>query len=84
MNLKKIFINLFLMCFLNGCAQNVAFLAPAYTLVNTGNIYQAGASYGSNKAIKIIREKSKTEDKKSLLKSKINTQKKNIMMNFSH
>ena len=57
MNLKKIFINLFLMCFLNGCAQNVAFLAPAYTLVNTGNIYQAGASYGSNKAIKIIREK---------------------------
>ena len=71
------------MCFLNGCAQNVAFLAPAYTLVNTGNIYQAGASYGSNQVIKKIREKSKTEDKKSLLKSKINIQKKKIIKNFS-
>ena len=83
MNLKKIFISLFFMCLLNGCAQNAALLAPAYTLVNSGKIYQAGASYGSNQVIKKIREKSKTEDKKSLLKSKINIQKKKIIKNFS-
>ena len=49
---KKIIIGLFLLCFLNGCVQSTGLLGPAYTLVNTGNIYQAGLSYGSSQAVK--------------------------------
>ena len=37
--------------FLNGCLQHTALLGPALTVANSGNIYQAGLSYGSNKAI---------------------------------
>ena len=81
---KKLIIGIFLLGLFNGCAQNAALLAPAYTLANTGNICQEGVSYGSNRVIKKIKEKSKTDDKKSLLKTKMNTQRKKIMMNFSH
>jgi len=67
MNKKKIIIGLFLLCFLNGCAQSTALLGPAYTLVNTGNVYQAGLSYGSSKAIKKITRKTHTENIKSFV-----------------
>ncbi len=50
MILKKIFAGLFLLIFLNGCVQSAALLGPAYTLASSGNIYQAGLSYGSNQA----------------------------------
>ena len=52
MILKKIIISAFAMCFLTGCLQNTAFLGPAMTVASTGNLYQAGLSYGSSKAIK--------------------------------
>ena len=67
MILKKIIAGLFLLLFLNGCVQPVALLGPAYTLTSTGNIYQAGLSYGSNQAIKKITGKSPTENIKSLV-----------------
>ena len=67
MNKKKIIIGLFLLCFLNGCAQSTALLGPAYTLVNTGNVYQAGLSYGSSKAIKKITGKTPAENIKSFV-----------------
>ena len=67
---KKIIIGLFLLFFLNGCAQNAALLGPAYTLASTGNIYQAGLTYGSNKAVKEITGKSPTENIKSLTDNK--------------
>ena len=51
MILNKIIIALFLLSFLNGCAQNAALFGPAYTLATTGNVYQAGFTYGSNKII---------------------------------
>ena len=35
----------------NGCAQNTAFLGPSYTIVKTGNIYQAGLTYKANKLV---------------------------------
>tara|TARA_B100000787_G_scaffold149859_1_gene122042 strand:- start:601 stop:876 length:276 start_codon:yes stop_codon:yes gene_type:complete len=60
------------MCFLNGCAANVALIAPAYTLANTGNVYHAGASYASNKAIKKITGKTTTENIKSITNNKKN------------
>ena len=74
MILNKIFVGLFLLFFLNGCVQGTALLGPAYTLASTGNIYQAGLSYGSNQAVTKITGKSPTENIKSFTdrkKSKI-------------
>ena len=70
MILKKIIVGLFLLFFLNGCVQNTALLGPAYTMASTGNIYQAGLTYGSNQTVKKITGKSPTENIKSLTDSK--------------
>ena len=70
MNFKKTIIGLFFLIFLNGCVQSAALLGPAYTLVSTGNVYQAGFSYGSNQAVKKITGKSPTENIKSLTDNK--------------
>jgi len=48
---KNLIIGIFLASFLSGCAQNAALLGPAYTLATTGNVYQAGFTYGSNEII---------------------------------
>ena len=79
MILKKIIAGLFLLFFLNGCVQNAALLGPAYTMASTGNIYQAGLSYGSNQAVKKITGKSPIENIQSLVdnkKKKIEEEKK--------
>ena len=67
MILKKIITGLLLLFFLNGCVQSTALLGPAYTLTSTGNIYQAGLSYGSNKAVNklVDNEKIKIQEKES-------------------
>ena len=70
MILKKIIAGLFLLFFLNGCVQSTALLGPAYTLASTGNIYHAGLSYSSNKAIENITGKTPTENIKSLVDNK--------------
>ena len=70
MILKKIITGIFLLFFLNGCVQSAALLGPAYTLTSTGNIYQAGLSYGSNQAVKKITGKSPTENIQSLVGNK--------------
>ena len=70
MILKKIIAGLFLLFFLNGCVQSTALLGPAYTLASTGNVFQAGLSYGSNQAVKKITGKSTTENIKSLVDNK--------------
>ena len=70
MYIKKIATVILFLAFLNGCAQNTALLGPVYTLAATGNIYQAGLSYGSNKAIKKITGKSPTENIQSLVDNK--------------
>ena len=67
---KKIIIGLFYLLFFNGCVQSTALLGPAYTLVSSGNVYQAGLSYGSTQAVKKITGKSPTENIKSLLDNK--------------
>ncbi|MDA9096464.1 hypothetical protein N9J54_01365 [Candidatus Pelagibacter ubique] len=66
----KIIAGLFLLFFLNGCVQSAALLGPAYTLASTGNIYQAGLSYGSNQAVKKVTGKSPTENIQSLVDNK--------------
>ncbi|MDB9759318.1 hypothetical protein OAB50_00395 [Candidatus Pelagibacter sp.] len=70
MILNKIIAGLFLLFFLNSCAQTTALLGPAYTLASSGNIYQAGLSYGSNQAVKKITGKSPTENIQSLVDNK--------------
>ena len=70
MILKKIFAGLFLLFFLNSCVQSAALLGPAYTLASSGNIYQAGLSYGSNQAVKKITGKSPTENIQNLVDNK--------------
>ena len=70
MILKKIFAGLFLLIFLSGCVQSAALLGPAFTLASSGNIYQAGLSYGSNQAVKKITGKSPTENIKSFVDDK--------------
>ncbi len=37
------------MALLNGCVQSTAMLGPAYTFSTSGNIFQTGLSYSSNK-----------------------------------
>ena len=69
MSLKKIIISAFAICFLTGCLQNTAFLGPAVTVASTGNVYQAGLSYGSSHAIKKMTGKTTTENIKSFLDS---------------
>ena len=56
----------------NGCVQSTAFLGPAIAIGSTGNIYQAGLSYGSNVAIKSISGKTPIENLNEMLKPKEN------------
>ena len=67
MIIKKLILVIFLASFLGGCAQNVALLGPMYTLSSTGNIYQAGLSFGSNKVITSYTGKSTAENIKDLI-----------------
>ena len=76
MFLKKVIIGVYLVIFLSGCAPNTALFGPAYTLATTGNITQAGITYGGNEIItkttgksiienlkdKIFRKKEKKEN----------------------
>ena len=47
---------------LNGCVQGIALLGPAFSYSKSGNLLQAGLSYGSNMAVKKIRDKSSTRN----------------------
>jgi hypothetical protein len=67
MILKKITIGLLVLIFLSGCAQNAALLGPAYTLVSTGNVYQAGFTYGGNEIVTKTTGKSTAENIKEVL-----------------
>ena len=51
MKIKKKILALLFLLFLNNCVQSSAMIGPTMTLVSTGNIYQAGLSFGANKAV---------------------------------
>jgi hypothetical protein len=67
--MKNILFILFFLLF-TGCLQNSAFLGPAVTVAGTGNIYQAGLSYGSNQVITKITGKTPIENITEILASK--------------
>jgi hypothetical protein len=70
MFINKLIIGIFCLVFLNGCAQNFAFLGPAVTLANTGSVYQAGLSYGSDRIITSLTGKSTGQNIKEILQPK--------------
>ena len=49
--MKKLFLTICVLFFLNGCIQPTALLGPSLTVAASGNIYKAGLQYGSNKII---------------------------------
>ena len=67
MSLKKLIIVIFILLALNSCAQNTALLGPAYTFATSGSAYQAGLSYGGDKAIMKVTGKSTGENIKEIL-----------------
>jgi len=68
--LKKLILGIIFLSFLNGCLQNTAFLGPMYTLSSTGNVFQAGLSYGSSKVVTGITGKTPGENIKDILQPK--------------
>ena len=72
---KKKIVWLFFLCFLANCASPSAMLTPVYTFSSTGNVYQAGLSYGSNKFIEKITGKTTIE---SLRDFKVSEEDENI------
>ena len=63
---KKIILGLFAISFLGACASPTAMLAPAYTLSSSGNVLQAGLSYGSNEMITMYTGKTPLENLQEL------------------
>ena len=59
---KKIFFVLFLFVFLGACTAPTAMLGPAYTLTSTGNVFQAGISYGSSELVTMYTGKTPMEN----------------------
>ena len=49
---KKVAFILMSVVLLTGCAQSTVFLGPAITVAATGNIAQAGFTYGTNQVFK--------------------------------
>tara|TARA_B100001996_G_scaffold306863_1_gene248130 strand:+ start:3420 stop:3713 length:294 start_codon:yes stop_codon:yes gene_type:complete len=50
--MRKILLIFCSFILLNACGQTTALIGPALTIGNTGNVMQAGFSYGSNMAVK--------------------------------
>ena len=59
--MKKIIVIIISFVFLGACAQTTALIGPAITVGSTGNVMQAGFSYGSNMAIKKTTGKTPSE-----------------------
>ena len=75
---KKIVFWLLVSAFLSGCTSPTAMLGPAYTLTSSGNIYQAGLTYGSNEMITRQTGKTPIENIQELSVSKKNIQKQTL------
>jgi len=50
--MKKIIVIIISFVFLGACAQSTVFLGPAISVGSTGNVMQAGFSYGTNMVVK--------------------------------
>ena len=59
--MKKIFCLLVYFFLIVSCAQSTAMLGPAITVYTSGNVYQAGLTYGANESIKKVTGKTASE-----------------------
>ena len=75
---KKIISGLFILIFLGGCASPTAMIGPAYSLTSSGNILQAGLSYGSNEMITMYTGKTPIENIQEIGSIEKNVQKKTL------
>ena len=81
------YIKIFALLFLTGCLQSTASLiGPAYTIGSSGNIYQAGLSYGLNETLQRTTGKSTIDHAKLLLENTKNyhQQGKNKLKDYSN
>ena len=74
---KKVIFGLFLFSMLGACGAPSAMLGPAYTFTTTGNIAQAGLTYGSNTLITSYTGKTPIENIEDITSQNISV-KKNI------
>ena len=74
---KKVIFGLFLLSMLGACGAPTAMLGPAYTFTTTGNIAQAGLSYGSDKLITSYTGKTPIENIEDITSKNLSV-KKNI------
>ena len=74
---KKVIFGLFLFSMLGACGTPTAMLGPAYTFTTTGNIGQAGLSYGSDKLITSYTGKTSIENIEDITSKNLSV-KKNI------
>ena len=72
---KKITLGLFSLIFLGACTTPTAMLGPAYTLTSSGNVLQAGFSYGSSELITMHTGKTPMENVIEITSSENNIQK---------
>ena len=63
---KKIISGLFICSLLAACSSPTAMLGPAYSLSSSGNMLQAGFSYGSNEMITAYTGKTPIENLKEI------------------
>lgn len=75
MKYKKIILGISIFCFLGACTSPTAMLGPAYTLTSTGNVFQAGFSYGSSEMITMYTGKTPMENVIEITSSENNIQK---------
>ena len=74
---KKIIFGLFMFSFLGACASPTAMLGPVYTLSSTGNVLQAGLSYGSSEIVTAYTGKTPMENLEEFTSNNLSN-KKNI------
>ena len=75
---KKIVFWLLVSAFLSGCTSPTAMLGPAYTFTSSGNIYQAGLTFGSNEMITRQTGKTPIENIQELSANKKNIHKQTL------
>ena len=75
---KKLILGSLLLSFLGACASPTAMLGPAYTLTTSGNVLQAGLSYGSNEMITMYTGKTPIENLQEMTSMEKNIKKRTL------
>ena len=75
---KRIIFGLLLFFSLGACTAPTAMLGPAYTLTSTGNVAQAGFSYGSSELVTMYTGKTPMENIIEITSKDVNIQKQTL------